>query len=451
MLRFTLVACLVAGSSAFTGVTPGARLGLAPSGIRRASALSSKKSAALAPSMVASLPGETAKALPDYSEWKDLSQAPPFTLKDIQEAIPKHLWEKNAAKSMSYLIKDVLIVGTLLAVATVANNPLVWPLYWLAQGTMFWALFVVGHDCGHASFSNNKALNNVMGHITHSSIMVPYHGWRISHRTHHGNHGHVENDESWYPTTQANYEDLRDATDVLGRVGNWVRFSMLGNLLAYPLYLMNRSPGRLQGTHYDWGFTQEKHGPDALFKESEGGMIKTSTACLGAMVALLAGVGAKFGLGYLFNSYIMPYVVFVMWLDLVTYLHHTDNELPWYRDPEWTYLRGGLSTTDRDYGVLNKVHHDIGTHVVHHLFPQIPHYNLCEATEAVKPLMGPYYREPEKSGFLPFHLWGQMSKFVKECKYVKNEGSIVYYQNAEGKVTSSEEGAKKLYNEEERA
>jgi hypothetical protein len=21
-----------------------------------------------------------------------------------------------------------------------------WPLYWLAQGTMFWALFVVGHD-----------------------------------------------------------------------------------------------------------------------------------------------------------------------------------------------------------------------------------------------------------------------------------------------------------------
>lgn len=21
-----------------------------------------------------------------------------------------------------------------------------WPLYWFAQGTMFWALFVVGHD-----------------------------------------------------------------------------------------------------------------------------------------------------------------------------------------------------------------------------------------------------------------------------------------------------------------
>jgi hypothetical protein len=42
-------------------------------------------------------------------------------------------------------------------------------------------------------------------------------------------------------------------------------------------------------------------------------------------------------------------------------------------------MRGGLSTIDRDYGWFNNIHHDIGTHVVHHLFPQIPHYNLIEA------------------------------------------------------------------------
>jgi hypothetical protein len=44
---------------------------------------------------------------------------------------------------------------------------------------------------GHQSFSNNKALNDLIGNIVHSSIMVPYHGWRISHRTHHANVSHA--------------------------------------------------------------------------------------------------------------------------------------------------------------------------------------------------------------------------------------------------------------------
>jgi hypothetical protein len=58
------------------------------------------------------------------------------------------------------------------------------------------------------------------------------------------------------------------------------------------------------------------------------------------------------------------------------------------RGEEWSYLRGGLTCLDRDYGIFHKVTHDIGTHVVHHLFPQIPHYNLQDATAAVKPILG---------------------------------------------------------------
>lgn len=33
---------------------------------------------------------------------------------------------------------------------------------------------------GHGSFSNDPKLNSVVGHILHSSILVPYHGWYVS-------------------------------------------------------------------------------------------------------------------------------------------------------------------------------------------------------------------------------------------------------------------------------
>jgi omega-3 fatty acid desaturase (delta-15 desaturase) len=116
----------------------------------------------------------------------DLSAAPPFTLQQIRDAIPEKCWEKNTALSFAYLAFDVAVVFGLAAAAYAANAWFVWPLYWLAQGTMFWALFVVGHDCGHQSFSPSRALNDFVGNIVHASIMVPYHGWRVSHRKHHG-------------------------------------------------------------------------------------------------------------------------------------------------------------------------------------------------------------------------------------------------------------------------
>lgn len=48
------------------------------------------------------------------------------------------------------------------------------------------------------------------------------------------------------------------------------------------------------------------------------------------------------------------------------------EQAPWYRGSAWSYMRGGLSTQDHDYGIFNNIQHDIGTHVVHHLFPQVP-------------------------------------------------------------------------------
>ncbi|CAH9057739.1 unnamed protein product [Cuscuta epithymum] len=349
------------------------------------------------------------------NDFFDPGAPPPFKLSDIRAAIPKHCWVKDPLKSMSYVVRDVAVVFGLAAVAAYFNNWLVWPLYWFAQGTMFWALFVLGHDCGHGSFSNDAKLNSFVGHILHSSILVPYHGWRISHRTHHQNHGHVENDESWHPLSEKLFKSLDTVTKKL-------RFTLPFPLLAYPVYLWSRSPGK-KGSHFD---------PNSdLFVPAEKNDVITSTLCWSAMAAVLAGLSFVMGPVQLLKLYGVPYVLFVMWLDLVTYLHHHGHEdkLPWYRGKEWSYLRGGLTTIDRDYGWINNIHHDIGTHVVHHLFPQIPHYHLIEATEAAKPVLGKYYKEPKKSWALPFHLLGELFRSMQKDHFVSDTGDVVYYQS----------------------
>lgn len=76
----------------------------------------------------------------------DPGSPPPFKLADIRAAIPKHCWVKDPRRSMSYVVRDVVVVFGLAAAAVYLNNWVAWPFYWAAQGTMFWALFVLGHD-----------------------------------------------------------------------------------------------------------------------------------------------------------------------------------------------------------------------------------------------------------------------------------------------------------------
>nr|XP_015873733.2 omega-3 fatty acid desaturase, endoplasmic reticulum-like [Ziziphus jujuba var. spinosa] len=344
----------------------------------------------------------------------DPSSPPPFRIAEIRAAIPKHCWVKNPWRSLSYVLRDLCVIFALAFVAICFDTWFLWPFYWVAQGTMFWAIFVLGHDCGHGSFSDSPILNNLVGHILHSAILVPYHGWRISHRTHHQNHGHVENDESWVPLSEKTYRSLDFLTKRM-------RFTLPFPIFAYPFYLWTRSPGK-EGSHFN---------PySKLFNSSERKAVMISTVSWSLMVALLLYSSSVVGYVPILKVYGVPYWVFVMWLDFVTYLHHHgyDKKLPWYRGKEWSYLRGGLTTVDRDYGLFNNIHHDIGTHVIHHLFPQIPHYHLIEATEAAKPVLGKYYREPERSGPIPYHLIKNLLASISQDHYVSDNGDIVYYQ-----------------------
>jgi acyl-lipid omega-3 desaturase len=342
---------------------------------------------------------------PSDSSYSNRTADVPFTLQDLKSAIPAYCFEPSAWRSLSYLFLDLGIVAGLYAIAYSLNSWFFFPIFWLMQGTMFWALFVVGHDCGHGSFSKSKWLNSLVGHLTHTPILVPYHGWRISHRTHHANTGNLDTDESWYPVSESKYNQMP-----------WYEklFRFYVPLLAYPIYLFRRSPGRPGGSHF--------LPSSPLFRPSEKADVITSTVCLLVMVGFLGVLAFQFGLVFLIQYYVAPYIVFVMWLDLVTFLHHTEEDIPWYRGEDWYFLKGALSTIDRDYGFINPIHHDIGTHVAHHIFLNMPHYHLKTATEAIKPILGEYYRKSD----VP--IWKSFVRSYKACQFVPDRGSGVFYQ-----------------------
>lgn len=338
---------------------------------------------------------------------------PPFTLQDVRNAIPAHCFEPSIPKSLSYFFLDISVIAGLYAIAYYLDSWLFFPIFWLMQGTMFWALFVVGHDCGHGSFSRVKWLNNLIGHLSHTPILVPYHGWRISHRTHHANTGNIDTDESWYPVTESKYSQMP-----------WYEklFRFYLPLLAYPLYLFRRSPGK-QGSHF--------LPSSPLFRPSEKWDVLTSSGLLIAMVGFLGYLTYQFGGLFLLKYYLGPYVVFVIWLDLVTFLHHTEPDIPWYRGDDWYFLKGALSTIDRDYGFINPIHHDIGTHVAHHIFSNMPHYHLKTATEAIKPVLGEFYRKSNEP------IWKSFFRSYWACHFVPDQGSGLIYESPTNRRTEN--------------
>ncbi len=329
---------------------------------------------------------------------------PPFTRRDLRRAIPVACFRPSTARSLGYLLRDVIVLVMLYVLAIRVRSPWLLPAFWFAQGTMGWALFVVGHDCGHGSFSRHRWLNDVVGHLTHTPLLVPYHGWRLSHRIHHRHAGDIDHDETWFPLTRAEFIALAWYVRVL-------RFRLF--VLALPFYLLRRTPGR-QGSHFN------PRSP--LFPVAERRRVATSVALCAGMAAALVGMTAVLGPGALVRYYLGPYTIFAGWLGVVTYLHHTDPELPWYRGAGWSPLRGALSTKDRCYGPFERIHHDAGTHVVHHLFPALPHYRLREATAAVRPLLGAEYRVADAP------IWRAVWQVLRVCPVVPERGDRVYYE-----------------------
>jgi acyl-lipid omega-3 desaturase len=70
----------------------------------------------------------------------------------------------------------------------------------------------------HKSFSNNDFINGIVGHVTHSPLLVPFYPWAYSHKQHHRFHNHETKDMSHPWMSSEQYGDVNPIVRALALV-----------------------------------------------------------------------------------------------------------------------------------------------------------------------------------------------------------------------------------------
>lgn len=300
------------------------------------------------------------------------------TIDEIKNAIPAHCFEKNLGKSVFYLVLDyVIIYGLLKAVpyfeAYGWGGLLLW--YWVI-GMFLASLFVVGHDCGHTTFSNYEWVNDLCGHIAHAPIMAPYWPWQKSHRQHHQYTSHLYKDKGHPWVTEEEFVEKPFFFK------HFAKLPISGLFRWNPIYI---GLGLPDGSHF-WPWSK-------LF-DTTTDRIKCAVSAIAVLTCMgIAFHLCEYSIVNFFKYYYIPCLFQGLWLIVITYMQHTHGDIEVFEDGEWNYMRGQVQTIDRTYGfgIDNMLHHITDGHVAHHMFfTRIPHYNLLEATHGIRKVMEKY-------------------------------------------------------------
>lgn len=355
----------------------------------------------------------------------------PFSVSDVRNSIPKHCFERSFLKSSLYLIANLVIVGFLWLVADKYVGmsslpkwaPLVfWPLWWYLQGVFMTGLWVIGHECGHQSYSTSQVANDTVGLIVHSCLLVPYHAWKRSHSLHHGNCCSMEQDTVFLPATRTQTKNDKFTQTMLGfaplRLVYIVVFFLI---LGWPLHLLIHATGARHGKS---GWINHFNPYCDLFTPRQAAGVMISDIALASVCYGLYNLTQAWGFDYMLKMYFIPYLLTNCWLVTITNLQHTDTHVPHYRGKAWNWLRGALATVDRDFGWFHNIamHHIVDSHVAHHLFHTMPHYKAIVATKALKEFLGPYYKHDDTP--VVKALWRSWTN----CRFVEDEGGVLFYK-----------------------
>ena len=314
---------------------------------------------------------------------------------------------------------SLLIGGSFFAATTVFATwvfvaRIIWlyPISWGLSGMAFTSLFVLGHDCGHFNLLRSKPLMVALGHFLLLPAGYPFYAWKYSHDAHHSHVNRLEFgpgiyfDNAWLPLTVEAYANIRRRNPFFALVYRWIRtcppFGSLLHLFRCAVWAGSYRPNHRRGLYVSY-----------LFLLGVGGVTATGLVTVGGFEAL-------------FHFWLVPAVLFQVWMGTYTFVHHTSEDIPCLEPANWLPATAQLGTVNcRLPEWISRLHFRIDIHVPHHVSTAIPSYRLIEANAALlRSAFGPQVRE------LPLTL-GYVHRQSQRCQlWDREQGSYVSIADA---------------------
>lgn len=252
---------------------------------------------------------------------------------------------------------------------------LLWALAWAALTVSPWLslgiavlnggflvrIFIIQHDCGHASYFANRKASDWLGRVLGVLTLTPYDVWKRTHAIHHQHHGNLEH-RGIGDVMTLTVEEYREK-------GFWGRLGY--RLYRHPVVLFVLGPSYL--------FILQNRLPVGLMRSGWRFWISAmgTNAFIAIIVAIMIWLGGlmPFLLIYIPTSVIGATIG--VWL---FYVQHQFEETHWAKGDDWQVHDAALEGSSHYVlpAPLQWITGNIGVHHVHHLYSRIPFYRLTE-------------------------------------------------------------------------
>jgi omega-6 fatty acid desaturase (delta-12 desaturase) len=320
----------------------------------------------------------------------------------MRKVIPADCFRPSAPRSWLALARIFATVGlcvyALSAIPTDTGAALLWEApamiaIWIVYGWALVGLFVIGHDCGHESFSRRQWVNTLVGHFAMAPLANSFHAWKLSHNHHHAYTLLRGQEVDWASrlVTREEYERPSSKLSWLTRVGYALPFGVAA-WIGWNMF--NR------------GFAMRTAIDPEIYAKEKGRLITSSVIMSAVVAGIYGGLWYALGLGAMLKFYSIPATIAALTGAIIITIQHANEHSLIYDREGWTPLRGQMvSTFDvRFPGWIERLWFDINIHIPHHLAPGVPWYFLKRAARPLREAFPEWYQE-QRFGASHFSWW----------------------------------------------